>query len=314
MMIHRHLALATLVAIVANSMAIADADVKVRDPRLQLTMLAEHPNIVTPIGMAIDRHDRIYVIESHTHLAPDDYDGPTHDVIKVFHNVNTDGSTETPSVFAEGLTAAMNLAFSPDGVLYAVCAREVIAMPDRDHDGRCDELKRIVTLNTAERYPHNSLLGITFDNDGWMYIARGNVSSRKYRFEGSDDSFVAGYGDGGNIVRCRPDGSQIQEFATGFWNPFDIKFDVDGRLLCVDNDPDARGPNRLMHIVRGGDYGYRSMFGGGGNHPYQGWDGSLPGTLPMISGTGEAPSGSNRLSATVIPCAVSQRHLGHGVE
>ncbi len=271
--------------------AVADAEVEVRDERLKLTMLAEHPDIVTPVGMAIDRQDRIYAIESHTHLAPEDYDGPPHDVIKVFQANGEQGSAKTPFVFAQGLTAAMNLAFSPDGILYAVCAREVIAMPDRDGDGRCDELQRILTLKTSERYPHNSLLGITFDRHGWLYVARGNISSRKYRFEGLDDSFVAGYGDGGNIVRCRPDGSQIQEFATGFWNPFDIKFDVDGRLLCVDNDPDARGPNRLMHIVRGGDYGYRSLFGGGGNHPYQGWDGSLPGTLPMISGTGEAPSG-----------------------
>ena len=278
-----------LALLLVSHAAMAQENIKLHDDRLQLTLLAEHPRIVTPIGMAIDPHDAIFVIESHTHLAPDDYDGPSHDLIKVFRN--TDGVTEEPSVFAEGLTAAMNLAFAPDGTLYVVCAREVFALPDADGDGRCDGPRRVVKLETAERYPHNSLLGLTFDQDGWMYIARGNVSSRHYRIRGSDDSFVEGYGDGGNIVRCRSDGSQVHEFATGFWNPFDLKFDADGRLLCVDNDPDARGPNRLLHIVRGGDYGYRSLFGGGGNHPYQGWDGSLPGTLPMISGTGEAPSG-----------------------
>ena len=85
--------------------------------------------------------------------------------------------------------------------------------------------------------------------------------------------------------------SKLSEFATGFWNPFDLKFDHAGRLLLVDNDPDARGPNRMLHVVRGGDYGYKAVYGGGGNHPFQGWDGSLPGTLPFIAGTGEAPSG-----------------------
>ena len=38
------------------------------DGRLQLQLFAEAPDIVTPIGMVIDRQDRIYVIESHTHL------------------------------------------------------------------------------------------------------------------------------------------------------------------------------------------------------------------------------------------------------
>jgi putative heme-binding domain-containing protein len=135
------------------------------------------------------------------------------------------------------------------------------------------------------------LLGITFDRDRWMYVARGNVGSNAYRFQGPDDSMVAGYGDGGNVIRCRPDGTQISEVATGFWNPFDLKFDRSGRLLLVDNDPDARGPNRLLQVVEGGDYGYKSLFGGSGTHPFQGWDGSLPGTLPYIAGTGEAPSG-----------------------
>ncbi len=61
--------------------------------------------------------------------------------------------------------------------------------------------------------------------------------------------------------------------------------------MLVDNDPDARGPNRLLEVVQGGDYGYKSVFGGSGRHPFQGWDGSFPGTLPFLSGTGEAPSG-----------------------
>lgn len=39
----------------------------VHDPRLELSLFAADPDIVTPIGMAIDRSDRIFVIES---LAP----------------------------------------------------------------------------------------------------------------------------------------------------------------------------------------------------------------------------------------------------
>ena len=83
----------------------------------------------------------------------------------------------------------------------------------------------------------------------------------------------------------------IEQFATGFWNPFHLCFDTFGRMIVVDNDPDARPPCRLLHVVPGGDYGFRFRYGRGGLHPFVAWNGELPGTLPMASATGEAPSG-----------------------
>ena len=43
----------------------------------------------------------------------------------------------------------------------------------------------------------------------------------------------------------------------GSGNPFDLAFDGTGRLLAIDNDPDSRGPNRLIDVVEEGDYGYK---------------------------------------------------------
>src|SRR4028119_825244 len=53
---------------------------RVLDERLELALFAENPDIVTPIGIAIDSLDRIFVLESHTHLPPKDYSGPKGDV------------------------------------------------------------------------------------------------------------------------------------------------------------------------------------------------------------------------------------------
>ncbi|WP_167547046.1 PVC-type heme-binding CxxCH protein [Stieleria maiorica] len=284
-------ALFLVIAAINVGIRVDAAEPVLTDDRLQLTLFAEDPEIMTPIGMAIDDRDRVFVIESHTHNPPSGYTGPDSDRIKIFVDRDDDGRADTVSVFADGIHQAMNLAFSPDGELYVVCAREVLRLVDEDRDGVCDRKDRVLQLVTEQRYAHNSLLSITFDRDGWMYVGRGNTGSDAYRLVGRDDSYVAGYGDGGNVIRCRPDGTRLSEFATGFWNPFDLKFDAHGRLLLVDNDPDARGPNRLLQVVRGGDYGYKSMFGGAGTHPFQGWDGTLPGTLPYIAGTGEAPSG-----------------------
>tara|TARA_R110002111_G_scaffold198029_1_gene263715 strand:- start:126 stop:395 length:270 start_codon:yes stop_codon:yes gene_type:complete len=60
------------------------------DDRLQIDLFAETPDIVTPIGMVVDSRDRIFVIESHTHHPPADYDGPKSDRIKIFVDSNHD--------------------------------------------------------------------------------------------------------------------------------------------------------------------------------------------------------------------------------
>ncbi|MEM8736092.1 MAG: PVC-type heme-binding CxxCH protein [Planctomycetota bacterium] len=262
----------------------------VADPRLEMTLFADSDEIVTPIGMAINAKDQMFVIESHTHLTPPDYDGPRGDRIKVF-GLKPNKAGAKPKIFAADLREAMNLAFSPEGVLYVVCSRQVLRLPDADQDGVADRVEEILTLDTKERYAHNSFLGITFDAKGQLYVSRGNTGSRHYAVRGTDGSFVDGYGDGGSVLCCRADGTEVKEYATGFWNGFDLKFNARAELLLVDNDPDARGPNRLLKVVEHGDYGYLSIFGGSGTHPFQGWDGSLPGTLPYIAGTGEAPSG-----------------------
>ena len=275
---------------------------QVLDDRLQLTLFAADPDIVTPIGLAIDDQNRLYVLESHTHLPPSDYAGPDGDRIKVFTDTDGDGAPDDVRVFAEGFEDGMNLAFSPSGVLYLITSREVWALYDRDGDGTSEAREKVAGLTApSDVYDHAGLLGITFGPDGWMYLARGNVGGKAWRLAGSDGSAVEGYGDGGNIMRARPDGSDVQEVATGFWNPFDLKVDVRGRLLAADNDPDSRGPNRLVHVIEGGDYGYKALYGGSGIHPYLAWNGELPGTLPYAAGLGEAPSGLLEANRAALP-------------
>ena len=277
---------------------------RVADPRLELTLVASNPDVVTPVGLDVDRHGRLFVLESHTHSPPRDYRGPKSDRIKVLRVVpGANGRSAVDGVFAEGIEDGMGLSFSPAGDLYVVTSQAVLRLSDSDGDGVADARTTVLRLVMPQRpYEHAALLGITFSHDGWMYVSRGNVGSLRYTVKSAaDDSAVSGYGDGGNIIRCRPDGSALEEVATGFWNPFGLAFDRSGRLLCVDNDPDARGPNRLVHVIPGGDYGYKSMYGGGGNHPFQSWNGELPGTLPFVAGLGEAPCGVLDTSLAALP-------------
>src|SRR5207253_11035863 len=147
----------------------------------------------------------------------------------------------------------------------------------------------------------NGLSGVAFDAEGNLYFGLGENEGLPYRLVGTDGSSASGGGEGGSIYRCRPDGSKLTRVATGFWNPFGLGIDPFGRLFAVDNDPDSRGPCRLMHIVEGGDYGYRYRNGRKGIHPFTAWDGELPGTLPMVAGTGEAPCGVLAYESTGLP-------------
>ncbi len=275
--------------------AILAADItppKVLDNRLQLQLVAAEPDVVTPTGLAVDERGRVLVIESHTHFPPEGYKGPKHDRILLMDDFDpATGKARKIGVFFEGTTHTMNLAVYYDGSIYVATRAEVFRLRDTDNDGKSDERTRICYLETAGNYPHNGLSGFAFDFAGNVYFGFGENLGADYKLIGSDGKSLSGGGEGGNIYCCDPEGKNLRRVATGFWNPFHLCFDAFGRLFAVDNDPDSRPPCRLLHIVEGGDYGYRFRNGRKGVHPFTAWNGELPGTLPMVAGTGEAPSG-----------------------
>lgn len=273
--------------------ALADDLPKVLDDRLKLELIAEAPTIRTPTGIAIDDQGRVYVVESHTHFPPKDYDGPKHDRILRFEKK---GEKWEPSVFFEGGRHTMGIGFHPNGWLYIARRSVICRVKDKDDNGKIDtetsgEHDCLVVHETKGDYPHNGLSGFAFDFAGNVYFGQGENLGVDYKLIGQDGTTLAGGGEGGNIYCCDAEGKKLRRVATGFWNPFALYMDPFGRLFAVDNDPDSRPPCRLLHVVEGGDYGYRFRNGRKGTHPFTSWNGELPGTLPMVSGTGEAPSG-----------------------
>ena len=267
------------------------------NPRLVLERIAAEPEIVTPTGIAVDHRGRILVIESHTHFPPKDYKGPRADRIRVFEDRDHDGRPEPAGIFLEGTKWTMNLAVARDRTVFVATRAAIYRLEDRDDNGRADGTDGgkipapIVRLDTRGDYPHNGLSGFAFDAQDNVYFGLGENLGAEYRLVGRDGTTFTGGGEGGNIYRCRPDGTKLERIATGFWNPFHMTFDANGHLFVVNNDPDSRPPCRLLHIVEGGDYGYRFRNGRRGLHPFTAWNGELPGTLGMVAGTGKAPSG-----------------------
>ncbi|MFC7622943.1 PQQ-dependent sugar dehydrogenase [Microlunatus sp. GCM10028923] len=71
------------------------------------------------------------------------------------------------------------------------------------------------------------------------------------------------------VLRCRPDGTELELVAWGTRNPYGLAFLPDGRLLAVDQGPDDRGsrpignaPDLLYEIRPGAWYGWPDFVGG----------------------------------------------------
>lgn len=270
----------------------------VLDDRLVLELVASAPDIVTPTGLAVDEQGRLWVLENHTHQRPASYKGPASDRIRVFSDFDGSGKARQITTFADGFKDSMGIALGKDGAVYLAMRSRIILL--RGKDGKVEQ-QTLLRLETAGNYPHNGLCGFAFDGMGTMYFGMGENLGAAYKLIGSDGTTLEGGGEGGNMFSCRADGSKLTRVATGFWNPFHHCFDAFGRLFVVDNDPDSRGPCRLLHVVAGGDYGYRFRYGRKGTHPFQAWNGELPGTLGMVAGTGEAPSGIVAYESTGLP-------------
>ncbi|MCI0332856.1 MAG: hypothetical protein L0228_06500 [Planctomycetes bacterium] len=280
---------AALVRLVFCSVAAA-ASPRVADKQYTLELVASAPEIVTPVGMTFDSKGRLLVIESHTHERQADYKGPPRDRVRMLADSNGDGQLDRWSTFAEGFRHAMNLLGREDGAVYLVERGRLLLLRDTDDDGKADSQDELLRLETEDDYPHDALGGIDQAADGSLIIGLGENHGEPFRLIGADGKVIAATGGLDGFFRCSADGKNVEHIARGVWNPFSLCILDDGRIFAVDNDPDASPPCRLLHVIDGGDYGYLYQYGRAGTHPLQAWNGELPGTLPMVCGTGEAPT------------------------
>ena len=268
---------------------------KVHHPNVAgVTLFAQNPDVVTPIGVAVAPDGRVFVQENHTHKRNSAYEGPETDRILVFEDTNNDGVADKRSVFYEGHTFSTDLLFGPDGHLYVstrwFVGRFLDAATRQKADG---EPEKLVVCETDGDYPHNGVGGLAIDlaNPQWLAFGFGENLGADYTFVGSDGVKLSGGAEGGSTYRCRTDGRMLTRQTTGHWNAFGMTYDLNGNLFSTDNDPNATPPNRLLHIIPGGDYGYEYRYGRSGHHPLVCWFGEHPGTLGMIGALGEAACG-----------------------
>lgn len=257
--------------------------IEVLQPGVKLTLLAEHPALVTPTGIDVDDRGDIWLASSHTHHRPQGYAGPEHDEILVF---GKDGKSRR--VFYNKTDATMHVEIGSDGWVYLAERDRILRVKDTNGDGTGDLEENLATLDTVSDYPHNGLSGMAWHPDGGLVFSLGENFGKDWTLASKEGVKLQGRGEGG-VFRCRADGSGLRRIARGFWNPFGLMVRDDGEIFAVENDPGSRPPCRLLQIVEGADYGFQWVYGSAPVHPFVGWNGELRGTLPMIHPTGEAP-------------------------
>lgn len=163
-----------------------------------------------------------------------------------------DGWAEELTVFAQELDRPVGLAFR-QGALYLSQRGSVVRMQDTDENGQADALERLIWELPAYGLHHNG--GITFGPDGLLYFALGSSTNN-----GPEENPL-----NATILRAHPDGSNLQIFASGLRNVYDLTFDAHGTLFATDNGCDPPecedAPEELNQIVEGATYGYPDYVG-----------------------------------------------------
>jgi putative membrane-bound dehydrogenase-like protein len=101
----------------------------------------------------------------------------------------------------------------------------------------------------------HGMSGVIQGPDGKIYWQIGDIGANITDKAGIKHE----YPNEGVLVRSNPDGTDFEVVAHGIRNDHEFVFDAYGNLISSDNDGDHQGESeRLVHLVEGGDSGWRS--------------------------------------------------------
>ncbi|MFA6545530.1 MAG: HEAT repeat domain-containing protein [Limisphaerales bacterium] len=155
----------------------------------------------------------------------------------------------------------------------------------------------------------HDLHGLAFGPDGRIYFSIGDRGF-ELRPGMKHPGFSADYlrriaPDTGAVFRCQPDGSDLEVFCIGMRNPQCLAFDALGNLFTVDNDTAGPDKCRLLHLVEGGDYGWRMSYQHMKNFgPWvteELWRGGAGDILPWSGDVAQGPAGFAFYPGTGLP-------------
>ena len=269
-----------LIAACINIPALAEVDKNALpsvEEGFSINFFVREPHIINPSSLCFDRKGRLYVGAGPQYRHPKE-DSPT-DYIKILIDDDNDGVVDKVKTFAEGLNCVQSMAWKGNE-LWVANAPELTVLRDTDGDDVADEYQIIYTgLNNLRHSVH----GLNWGPDGWLYFTMGNTwvkpnapkPIRDLQGIPSDDvtkypltkiytrdTYPKSYHPlnkqemEGGIFRCRAGGHDLELFARGMRNPWDMCMDSGFNWLATDNDPGRPG-ERIFMPIRHGHYSMR---------------------------------------------------------
>lgn len=222
---------------------------------------------------------------------------------------NGDGVMDKATTFAEGFnTSVSGVAagvLARKGEVFFTCIPDIWLLRDTNNDGVADERKSLASgFGVHISFGGHDLHGLTFGPDGKLYFS---IADRGLHVQSGGKTISNP--DSGAVLRCNPDGSELELFATGLRNPQELAFDQYGNLWTGENNGDGGDKARWLYVVEGGDYGWHI----GWQHlPRMGaWNAEglweLPATntatylLPPVAHIGHGPAGLAFYPGTGLP-------------
>jgi putative membrane-bound dehydrogenase-like protein len=201
-------------------------------PGVKVELVAAEPQIMSPVSIAFDEHQRMYVAEDRGYPTGPGPGQPPAGKIALLEDENGDGYYEKRTTYAEDLTF-------PNGVLpwkggvFVTCAPDLLYLEDTDGDNREDRRTVVLTGFSEGGSTQLQVSHPTLGLDGWIYLTNGLSGGKVFSPLHPDREPVD---IRGSDCRYDPETGEIQ--ATAGQAQFGQTFDRYGRrFVCSNRKP-----------------------------------------------------------------------------
>lgn len=226
-------------------------------PDFEISLVASEPLINNPMNINWDEKGRLWVAETPEYpnglrevnvpawmdsgsLKPGVYDRDPLDRISILYDTDGDGTMDAKKVFADNIELVNSFVFYKNGVI-AAAAPDIWYFEDTDGDDIADKRTKLYT-NLGIRDTHAVINNFHYAADGWIYATHGYSGSESVTSGDGSKSF-------GNItngvVRFKPDGSAMEQYASRRGNSWGLDTTMDGEVLYT--QPTTGNP--LVHVI-----------------------------------------------------------------